>query len=94
MSDAPVHIWLPDQAASSLAGTFTLDAKVSRFHYDDRYREQGSPPLAPDMPVSKATHKIAGRDPIFPIMLEPGPTTGATCCSSAAWKETYRALTP
>nr|WP_294865900.1 type II toxin-antitoxin system HipA family toxin [uncultured Pseudogulbenkiania sp.] len=73
MSDAPVHVWLPGQAASLLAGAFTLDARVSRFHYDDGYREQGGPALAPDMPVSKATHKIAGRDPIFPIMLDSGP---------------------
>ena len=29
MSDAPVHVWLPDQAASSLAGTFTLDQGIA-----------------------------------------------------------------
>lgn len=73
MSEVPVQVWLPQQVDHSFAGLFFPDAQVARFQYDEAYRSQGMAALAPDLPVKATSHKIAGKEPIFPIMMDSGP---------------------
>ena len=75
MDRIPVHVWLPGASKPTLAGEFSHDGKLGRFHYDQAYLAAKHPALAPDLPLRAKPHIITQGQAIFPLFLDSGPDT-------------------